>query len=192
MKKFRIVALLLVMCLASSCFVGGTFAKYTSEASFDETANIAKWSIIVNTEDITNENGSTETLNIDVFADSYTNVRAADVANGEVPIIAPGTSGSFVIEIENASDVVVTYTLELSETCTDSPLSYTVQKNTDAATDGLVGVEDLTLGIDETVTYTVEWEWEDSNDDNKYGVKSVTDNRTTVNVEAVLTVVQAD
>ena len=48
MKKnrlMRIAALLLVLTLATSCFVGGTFAKYTSTATGSDTATVAKWDI---------------------------------------------------------------------------------------------------------------------------------------------------
>ena len=45
MKKFRIVTVLLALCLITSSFVGGTFAKYVSEASGSDTAVVAKWSI---------------------------------------------------------------------------------------------------------------------------------------------------
>ena len=45
MKKTRIVGLLLVFVLVTSCFVGGTFAKYASKATGSDTATVAKWSI---------------------------------------------------------------------------------------------------------------------------------------------------
>ena len=64
MKKFRIVALLLVMCLASSCFVGGTFAKYSSTAEGSDSAVVARWSIDVDGTDIAVE----DTVAFDLFA----------------------------------------------------------------------------------------------------------------------------
>jgi hypothetical protein len=44
MKKTRIMGLLLVLVLVTSCFAGGTFAKYTSVATGSDEANVAKWS----------------------------------------------------------------------------------------------------------------------------------------------------
>mgnify|MGYP002508629535 CR=1 FL=1 len=47
MKRF--VAMLLVLVLMTSCFVGGTFAKYTTADSASDTARVAKWGITVST-----------------------------------------------------------------------------------------------------------------------------------------------
>ena len=44
MKK-TIIAMLLVACCITACFVGGTFAKYTSTASGSAVATVAKWEI---------------------------------------------------------------------------------------------------------------------------------------------------
>lgn len=40
-KAMRTAALLLVLVLMTSCFVGGTFAKYTTTASGSESARVA-------------------------------------------------------------------------------------------------------------------------------------------------------
>ena len=52
MKKnstMRIAALLLVLTLMTSCFVGGTFAKYTTSGHISDTARVAKWGVTITT-----------------------------------------------------------------------------------------------------------------------------------------------
>lgn len=49
----RLVAVLAVTMMFTMCFVGGTFAKYTSSATGTDNANVAKWDIEVNNNNIT-------------------------------------------------------------------------------------------------------------------------------------------
>jgi len=125
MKKFRVLSLLLVMCLASSCFVGGTFAKYSSIDSVSDTAIVAKWEIEVEDQDMTQEEWTT----FDLFAtteiadtDNSSESDDANVANGtDNGIIAPGTKGSFTIDIDNLSEVAVTCVVSFSATQENLP-----------------------------------------------------------------------
>ena len=48
----RLVAVLAVTMMFTMCFVGGTFAKYTSSATGDDSATVAKWSFKVGGTDI--------------------------------------------------------------------------------------------------------------------------------------------
>lgn len=78
-KFMRAALLLLVLTLITSCFVGGTFAKYTTSASGSDSARVATWGF--------NDTGSV-TLN-DLFKTAYDkNV------NGKADVIAPGTTNS--------------------------------------------------------------------------------------------------
>ena len=135
MKKFRIVTILLALCLITSSFVGNTFAKYTSTASGSDSAVVAKWSIVYN-KDITDQEkeiatslgiAGTETIKFDLFntimgfdgedlGDEYPN-KDNDVreATGDNEIIAPGTSGQFKFSITNDSDVTASYTVTFNE-----------------------------------------------------------------------------
>lgn len=85
-KLMRASFILLVLTLITSCFVGGTFAKYISEGQGEDTARVAKWGVEV-------------TGAGDAFAYRY---NADDKASGvgvsvesNVPVVAPGTSGTF-------------------------------------------------------------------------------------------------
>lgn len=78
-KFMRAALLLLVLTLITSCFVGGTFAKYTTKAEGTDIARVATW-------------GFDDTASIkldDLFKTSYDkNV------DGKADVIAPGTTNS--------------------------------------------------------------------------------------------------
>ncbi len=46
-KQPKLAALLLVLTLATTCFVSGTFAKYVSEGEGEDAARVAKWGVKV-------------------------------------------------------------------------------------------------------------------------------------------------
>lgn len=81
-KLMRAALLLLVLTLVTSCFVGGTFAKYTTSAEGSDTARVAKWGFMPTT--ITMDN---------LFDKVYDATENATVKSA-VDVIAPGTKGS--------------------------------------------------------------------------------------------------
>ena len=89
-KLMRAALLLLVLTLITSCFVGGTFAKYVTSGDGKDTARVAKW-------------GVTVTANGETFANTYTtdDTRVTGIANSVVglnkaKVVAPGTKGDMV------------------------------------------------------------------------------------------------
>lgn len=93
MKKtgfMRAALLLLVLTLITSCFVGGTFAKYTTSATGSDTARVAKFGVQITA------NGAT-------FAKEYATddagvaatIAKSVVSTGE-NVVAPGTKGDMV------------------------------------------------------------------------------------------------
>ena len=131
MKKFRIVAMLLVLVLATSCFAAGTFAKYTSYNEGGDSAIVAKWSILVKDSGDTAKDITTSGTVFDLFvesniydtkvgADSKYNHNDTDVDDfatsgyDETQIIAPGTWGYVDFVITNASEVTAEYGFALS------------------------------------------------------------------------------
>lgn len=88
-KLMRAALLLLVLTLVTSCFVGGTFAKYTTSAEGSDIARVAKWGVEITA------NGAT-------FANKYatdTGNVVGTIANSVVSadkVIAPGTKGNMV------------------------------------------------------------------------------------------------
>ena len=73
----RAAVLMLALVLITSCFVGGTFAKYVTSGTGGDNAKVAKWGVTVTA----HETG-------DIFAKSYDNTV---IAEGEYKVIAPGT-----------------------------------------------------------------------------------------------------
>lgn len=76
-RTMRAAVLLLALVLITSCFVGGTFAKYVTSGAGGDNARVAKWGVTVTA------HGSG-----DIFAKSYDNTV---IAEGEYKVIAPGT-----------------------------------------------------------------------------------------------------
>lgn len=100
-KLMRAALLLLVLTLITSCFVGGTFAKYVTSEKGSDIARVAKW-------------GVTVTANGGTFANTYAtdtgNVVDA-IANSVVSankVVAPGTKGNMAaVEISGIPEVAV-------------------------------------------------------------------------------------
>lgn len=137
MKKhsalMRASGILLVLTLGTSCFVGGTFAKYVTEGEGEDTARVAKWGVEV---EVTG-NGFKTTYGKD---DPNANIYEATV-QGKGPkeitftwnsagqsknqtenvsnVLAPGTKGTFggvkitgkpevAVKVETTANVVLT------------------------------------------------------------------------------------
>ena len=98
-KMMRIASVLLVAVLLSTCAISGTFAKYVTEVSSDDSARIAKWGF--NTASISFES---------LFADSYTNVASG---TDEMAIIAPGTEGEVSFKFVCTGTPEVDYTFKV-------------------------------------------------------------------------------
>ena len=109
-RWMRAGGLLVVLTLITSCFVGGTFAKYVTENEGMDTTRVAKWGVEV-------------TVTGDGFKTSYgkdyaeSNVEGNTVisSTGE-KVVAPGTKGTFggvkitgkpevAVKIETTADV---------------------------------------------------------------------------------------
>lgn len=84
-KLMRAALLLLVLTLITSCFVGGTFAKYTTSETGSDIARVAKWGVKITA------NGATFAKEYDSSATTKT-VLSAD----ESKVVAPGTKGDMV------------------------------------------------------------------------------------------------
>lgn len=77
-RTMRVASLLLALTLITSCFVGGTFAKYTTSTTGGDSARVAYWGF-----------DQEATTTIDLFDGEYDGT--VDAENGD-NVIAPGTS----------------------------------------------------------------------------------------------------
>ena len=119
------VILTIIALIATS----GTYAKYTGSIdSTTATATVAKWEVIVNDKNL----GSTENFSLDLF-NSIKDTDGYEVdENVDTGLIAPGTSGSFDITIENKSQVDINYAINLTKdsASADIPIKFAVKKGT--------------------------------------------------------------
>lgn len=89
-KAMKAASLLLVLTLASSCFVGGTFAKYTTSADGNDTARVAKWGVELQV--IGNLYGDTYKNSIYKATDKSMTVLSSTTTAGVLDdVVAPGT-----------------------------------------------------------------------------------------------------
>lgn len=92
-KVALLTALVLIVTLVSTSLLGGTLAKYVTSKAVDETARVAKWGVEV---DLTATN---------LFLDEYTGTANPAVKASGTLVVAPGTSGSMVLEITGTPEV---------------------------------------------------------------------------------------
>lgn len=171
----RLGVIALALTLVTTCLMGSTLARYVTEVTGSATATVAKWSFKVN--------GQAEKFTIDLGRTAYTDTTIAD------KVIAPGTSGSFKIEIDGSgSEVGIDYEIKLkaaadttfpddmvfsTKAITDANLGENFSKFIETPVEGSI---DYSAAMKETVT--IYWAWDfGKNDtatanDNDYAGKS--------------------
>ena len=156
----RLVAVLAVVMMFTMCFVGGTFAKYTSSATGTDEATVAKWSFKVGETDI----ATTNTFTFDLFKtikDSNGTADETDMSPVDGTIIAPGTRGSFDIVIKNDSQVNATYAIDYTVTNTNNiPVKFSVDGTNWFDDINYLDVRSVAINMGATATVTVQWMWE--------------------------------
>lgn len=103
-KFMRAAAILMAAVLLTTCAISGTFAKYTTTASANDSARVAKWGF------------QTTSMTLDLFDGSYTNVASGNTEN----VIAPGTSKTATFTFlppATAPEVAYTFAISASGTC---------------------------------------------------------------------------
>ena len=167
MKKRTLIVVLAILCIATSCFVGSTFAKYVGSATGSDTAKVATWTFTQDSTDFT------DTINFDLFESS----RIVDTVDGNADTevaadrVAPGTKGTFSTEIKNTSEVDAQYKLTFTATTSPTNLVYTftivndnatpsdTSDDTAVVTDGALPSTFNQIEMGETVTVTANWVW---------------------------------
>ena len=87
-KTMRLAGLLLVLVLVTSCFVGGTFAKYVTSGEATDTARVAKFGVEITT--------GTNTMFKTAYTKDDTSTTSASITNSVEStdkVVAPGTKG---------------------------------------------------------------------------------------------------
>jgi hypothetical protein len=107
-KVFRIASLLLVLCFISTVMISGTFAKYTSEYSGQDTALVARWKFEGNFG--TDE----ESTNLHIWDHKYTENIYEQDGDGSY-LIAPGVQGEFTVGFSYDADVDANLTFKFEK-----------------------------------------------------------------------------
>ena len=152
-KKIGLIIVLVAVLLA--IILGYTFSKYAQSVSIQTSSSVAKWQFAGEIKDSKYSSEDT-TISLADTVDSDT------VADGK---IAPGTSGEFEIIIDaTGSEVDIDYTIELTEE-TDKPTNLYFKCDEvqySSLSELISSIESGTISkndTDQTVTYTVSWEW---------------------------------
>lgn len=96
-KFMRIAAVMLMLCLVTTCAISGTFAKYTTKGSGEDTARVAYWGWT--------EGNMTTGLEIDeLFVNAYDN----DAVKSTADVIAPGTTNNVDFSIAYTPNGAIT------------------------------------------------------------------------------------
>ncbi len=83
-KALKIASILLVLVLATSCFVGNTFAKYITSAGVDDSARVAYWGFTRGAEE-----------DFALFTTAY---NESVLSSNQDNVVAPGTANSASFE----------------------------------------------------------------------------------------------
>lgn len=187
--------LMLMMCCA--VFVSGTYAKYTSKYTGNDTATIAKWAWTINNTAINGVDAPT-TYTLDLFTtinDTKDGADETDVADAR---IAPGTKGSFEIVIKNNSEVNGKYAVDFTETIpTGANIVFSTEENGTYGRLADIAADDTATRIDQgqTKTLTYYWKWDYSKDaDTDKAETALALNATaqTLKIQADVTLTQID
>lgn len=161
-KKILLRACLLgiSLVLATTCIISNTFAKYTTTINLKADTNVAKWSFSVENTDIYTSNTFTFGL--------YDTVKYSDMDGiadlGTKNLIAPGTVGEFVVDLNNTSDVSAMCEMTLKPTYSNLPsgvskipLEFSFDGTNYSANPAKYTVSSIASKATKTVT--VYWRW---------------------------------
>lgn len=125
-RMMRLASALLILTLLTTCMISGTFAKYTTQATGEDTARVAKWGVTVST-------------HTDLFAISYTNTNdnsgtVTVKSEGTDKLVAPGTTGTGLgVTIGGTPEVSYEMKIKLDNTAKMPSLKYTPTGGTEAS-----------------------------------------------------------
>lgn len=137
-------------------FMQDTYGKYLTSAEANAELTIARWSILVNNQDIVNNSNFSE-----VVVPTFTGT-----SNINSNVIAPTSTGTFDLLINaNDTDVSFTYTIDLDTTdcaVTDLEITgYTLNGNYYTYDGSSISNDILLTDTNKTVTITFNVEWKD-------------------------------
>ena len=192
-RKLVLIAMLVLSVVASGAFIG-TLAKYVTSNTVSDDAVVAKFGL-----------GVPNTINL--FSDSYTNVKAD--ADGK-KIIAPGTTGQYKFEITGISEVAYKVSAEVTVTYPEewngyTPLEFSINgtnwtklEDFKENLSNILGSEIMPPGEAYASTQTIYWKWpfhvSDENDirDTEMSAAAAAESAPKVTVSIKVTAAQID
>ncbi len=159
-KFMRIASVLLVAVVLTTCAISGTFAKYTSSTTANDSATVAKWSITLGGKDIQTQKDEVTFGLFDTINDSDNENDETDVVDTK---IAPGTAGSFDLKVKNASEVTAKYTISFSAELNNVPLQFSTTGADNSWTTDITSLtfsDDSVAVNDDEATHTIYWKWD--------------------------------
>ena len=171
-NSLKTFALLLLIVMLALILIASTYAKYTTKLTGSSDTTIAKWAWTINNNYVSEDD--TE-FTFDLFK-TIKDTDGGTEADVTTQKIAPGTKGSFSIEVTNASDVNAEYSLTLTETKATAVSSANIEYSivgTDEATDwtndiGTFNFTNTRLAIGASNEVVLYWRWafyDDANQD---------------------------
>ena len=171
-NSLKTFALLLLIVMLALILIASTYAKYTTKLTGSSDTTIAKWAWTINNNSVSKDD--TE-FTFDLFK-TIKDTDGGTEADVTTQKIAPGTKGSFSIEVTNASDVNAEYSLTLTETKATAVSSANIEYSivgTDEATDwtndiGTFNFTNTSLAIGASNEVVLYWRWafyDDANQD---------------------------
>ncbi len=180
-KTIIVAAIVLMLCLITTCVVGTTLAKYTTQGTGNDSAQVAKWGVKI------------EIQGDKLFSNEYKNPTDTEVTvKSTSDVVAPGTSGSTTFSISGTPEVKLHLDFALTDikdvvlktgngkVDLDSdyyPIKFKLEMSgvTDAIAENktLAEMKDVLDGLDRdyvvnsdlAATYTLSWVWDfDGND----------------------------
>ncbi|MDD4493247.1 MAG: hypothetical protein PHV32_02685 [Eubacteriales bacterium] len=131
-RIFILFAVVLVLTLVSTSLVAGTYAKYTKEVTGTDTARVAKFAFNLKDGATKLADQTTDTSLDPISINLFDTVDEGLYSNGlNGTFIAPGTTGSLELSVDNLSEVDIAVAFDLTETNDDSiPIYYTIGAGT--------------------------------------------------------------
>ena len=168
-NRFKLIKLLLIFLLVIICFCYFcgifTYSKYQSKVGTEVNPKIAKWSILLNSENITDTFEKTISINDITWESTHTESGHA----------APGSSGYFTIEIDG-DDSEVAFKYDVSFTDKSQDENYVLNLVSINSSDGflihtksnnytgLFSLTDINNQRKKVITFNVIWKNDDITD----------------------------
>jgi hypothetical protein len=192
-RKTLLLAILVLLVVATSTFIG-TLAKYSTSETASDSAVAAEFGLNI-------------PKSINLFSDSYTNVQADE--NGK-KIIAPGTEGEYAFVVTGTSEVAYKVVADISVVYSDEwngyePLMFSINgedwlslADFETALSNKLASDIIEPNAIYSSSQTIYWQWpfytsvEDDLKDTAMGTAATAETAPSVTISIELTAVQVD